>query len=176
MAAIRRATGSALRPTTCGRSAAHGPGVSALQLRDLANDLKRRPASDTIESSPRPGTRLLAARVQPDPHHPILSVDGKQIETSRQRSATGRSATNNFFEFDQTRLAGHTTQSGTVAESLSVVFPVKRSIHHVDCPTRTYARLGCRRAPIVYFDSRFYELALPVSAGSTRSPTSSIAR
>lgn len=97
-----------------------------------------------------------------DPTSPILSINSKQIDpTSGSEIGNPQKRTNNFFEFDQTRLAA-TTLDTTITNPAPSYFPTNARISTSNPAANTYPKWDSGSPPIVYFDSRFYEYAPPV--------------
>jgi prepilin-type N-terminal cleavage/methylation domain-containing protein len=100
-----------------------------------------------------------------DPTNPILSINGKQIVNSAE-IGTPQKRTNNFFEFDPTRLAGRTIDANTLPNPSPSYFPTNARISTTTISGRNYPAWESGTPPIVYFDSRFYEYAAPVLGGA----------
>jgi len=105
-----------------------------------------------------------------DPTSPILSVNGRQIDAMGNPIGNPQKRTNNFFEFDQTRLIGHTTNTATLPDPAPSYFPVNARYTTSTSPTKTYPEWNSGAPPIVYFDSRFYEFAAPVAPSTEARP------
>ncbi len=100
-----------------------------------------------------------------DPTSPILSVEGYPLDANGNPvGTTPQKRTNNFFAFDQTRLAGQV--SGAVTNPAPSYFPVNARFTTSTSPTRTFPVWDAGAPPIVYFDSRFYEFRAPVVGGN----------
>jgi prepilin-type N-terminal cleavage/methylation domain-containing protein len=99
----------------------------------------------------------------PNPLNPILSINNKQIENNSEVGTPIKRA-NAFFEFDATRLLG--VPSGT-APSLSATNPAPsyfpNGIRTTSDATgaTVFPVWQSGGAPIVYFDSSFYEFVAP---------------
>ena len=132
-------------------------------LTRLANDLDAA-GIDTTTLRPDQALVFWLQGFSADPTSPILSVDSKQIDTSGNPIGNPQKRTNNFFAFDQTRLAGQL--SGTVTDPAPSYFPVNARYTTSTSPTRTFAVWDAGAPPIVYFDSKFYEFAAPVVGGN----------
>jgi len=103
-----------------------------------------------------------------DPTSPILSIDSRPINPTTgavNASDPIQKRTNNFFAFDQTRLAGAAI-GGTPANPAPSYFPVNARYTTSTSPTKNFPEWNAGAPPIVYFDSRYYEFAAPVVGGS----------
>lgn len=104
-----------------------------------------------------------------DPTSPILSVEGKQIDTSGNAVGNPQQRTNNFFEFDATRLVGVPSGSSTTNPAPSY-FPTNARLSVNNVATKRFPEYASGGPPIVYFDSRGYELTAPVVGGASAQP------
>ncbi len=107
-----------------------------------------------------------------DPTAPILSVKGLPIDpvSGNEVGTTPQKRTNNFFEFDQTRLAGRTIDTGALPNPAPSYFPVNARYTTSTNPTMAFPVWESGAPPIVYFDSRFYEFAAPVAPSTEARP------
>lgn len=87
-----------------------------------------------------------------DPTSPILSTDNKQIDNSGNPIGAPQKRTNNFFEFDRTRLVAY----GPGADPAPSYFPTNARIATTNPTGKTYAEWSSGHPPIVYFDAKFY--------------------
>lgn len=104
-----------------------------------------------------------------DPTSPILSVEAKQIDTSGNPIGNPQKRTNNFYEFDEARLASVASGSATTNPAPSY-FPPNARVTVNNVATKRFPEYASGGPPIVYFDARGYELTAPVVGGSEAQP------
>jgi prepilin-type N-terminal cleavage/methylation domain-containing protein len=95
----------------------------------------------------------------PNPMQPIVSVDGRELMPNGDLTTTKATRTNVFFEFEPTRLLGHTVDGH--ANPAPSYFPLGVQISSDLASGKAFATWLGGSPPIVYFSSDFYQMNPP---------------